>query len=200
MLWHFFGQKFERRLNAEGNTSFFLEPDFHMPLFDMGGPSPAFDIDAVQQIFRRRSWLHIKVGAPQDVVKEAAQLLIVCQGKGLGTPSYIPRALVTTSPELKQNEITSVVTKATMAELSSAFSQYSSASGPKYFSARLHTMALFTGTSELNPTSDEVAEFMNGERSAMATDVLQASFSFGEPMPPAPTERDLLRRLQDQFR
>lgn len=199
MIWRFAGEKLERRLSAEGETSFFLEAAWHMPLFDMGGPSPPFDVDAVLEVFRRGLYLHIKVGEPQDVIGHATTLLRISQGKQLPSPNYAPHSVVSTAPGCA-TEIVSVVSSKMMAEVVAAFRDYSAASGPKCFGGTLAALGLFTGPNKRDPSREEVVEFMNGKRAALADEVPSLSFTFGEPLPAAPSERDLLNKLQQQFR
>lgn len=196
MIWRFAGEKFQRRVAADGTVSIMLDVSWHMFLPYMGGPAPLFDVEDVLAIFQKPLSINL-VGADPSIILDAARNYFrATTGGRISQPEYQPSCMIICSNDI---EITAAVTPTVMIEVERSLLSLAATSGPKCYVGLLHATGLLAGPTETQPSKSEVSEFLEGKRPLMATETPRLDVLYGTPVPSQPTQQELLRQLKGRI-
>lgn len=199
MFWRFCGERFGLDLDRNGATTLKLDPVWHKPIPDMGGPVPEMEIEQIEEIFGRPMQLRLRGGTPDLIIQAVTEFALVGAGVRIGAMSHQPRCMVTTLPDQPASiEVTATFAPEVFTAVIAAIHTFAASPLPRFFAGSI-SGNMIAGAEPVRCSDAEMESFLRGERPMMLAEPPSLAFGFGSAMPEPPAFGQVLKELKDQF-
>ena len=197
-MWTFWGDTFEWGWDHEDSLSLSLVTEWHEPLPDMTGPSPAFEVDEVLALKALDLSLRFQSGGESAARQDVADLYRVL-GRELNGDEAINFSSVIYVDDSHIN-LQVYLSDEKLSELVKSFQAFGSFSGPKHFLGRFSDRILVGPPFfSLGVQPDEKGDFLAGKIPGIIRDVPTILFVSGRSVPSQSDDISSLSALLDQF-